>query len=196
MIEELKKNVTPVRPIPPTWQTFVAAAALCSLVSISAIWSMGAFALEVFTWKTWVLLGIAFAMAVSGSAWAASSWMSPTGNAQFWRPVVGFAVSIVGLWLGAEYGPFHLEEAANCFGIGSAASVVAALGALFLFRRTAPIRRQSVAVASGIMAGFVGFIVIQMHCPINDFWHMLIGHASLPVAWGFAAYWIARISKF
>lgn len=184
----------PVKPLRPVWQSALLAA-LCSLaVAASGVIVLGHDALDSFAWNTWLMLGLAFAMSISGATWAAAQWMSPSGKAGFGRTLAGLIIAILGLAIGSETGPFKMIWAAKCFTIGSMAALLSGLMLVVIFRRSAPIMRQRVAVAAGILAGFVGFLVIQVHCPINEFWHMMLGHALLPLIWGLAGYLLARLS--
>lgn len=120
--------------------------------------------------------------------------MSPTGKASLLLPVAGLLASASLLLFVSLSGPFAPGFAAVCLSIGSVFSLATALVFLFVFRRTAPIFRHRVAVAAGLLSGFTGFLVIQLHCPLNELLHMLTGHALLPLLWGLAAYFISRLA--
>lgn len=188
------RNFPPVTPLRPAWQIALLAGAMATAVALSGGWMLGSDIPDSFRWQTWALLGLSFAMAFSGATWAAAQWMSPSGRASFWRPLLGLILACVGLGLGSELDVFIPSFAALCLSIGSGFSLVTGLILLFVFRRTAPMMRQRVAVAAGVLSGFAGFLAIQIHCPINEFWHMLVGHAMLPVLWGFIGYWAARLA--
>ena len=188
------RTFAPVQPLRPAWQSALLAA-LCSLaVAASGVIVLGHDALDAFSWNTWLLIGLAFAMSIGGATWAAAQWMSPSGKAAFWKPLAGLIVAVLGLAIGSQTGPFQLIWAAKCFTVGSAAALLSGLILVVVFRRTAPIMRHRVAAAAGGLAGVVGFLVIQVHCPLNEFRHMMLGHALLPVIWGLAGYLIARFS--
>ncbi len=188
------RTFAPVQPLRPAWQSALLAA-LCSLaVAGSGVIVLGHGALDAFSWNTWLLLGLAFTISISGATWAAAQWMSPSGQAAFWRPLAGLIISVLGLYISSKTAPFEMIWAAKCFTVGSVAALFSGLILVLVFRRAAPIMRHRVAVAAGVIAGFVGFLVIQVHCPINEFWHMMLGHALLPIVWGLAGYLLARIS--
>ncbi len=184
----------PVKPLRPAWQTALAAMICALAIAGSGVWVFGHDGLDEFPWRMWLLFGIGFSMAISGAVWAASQWMSPSGRSNFWRPALGLLIAIAGLWLGAATGPFEMWPAAICFSIGSIASLATGFGLVVVFRRSSPLMWNRVALAIGVAAGFSGFLVIQVHCPINDFGHMMLGHAVLPVLWGLVGYTLARIS--
>lgn len=188
------QQFAPVTPLRPAWQIAVLAGVASLLVSAVGVWYLGHSEPATFTWRSWFLLGISFAMAFSGSAWAAAQWMSPSGRAGFWRPVLGLGVALAGLITGAKFDEFEPALAGMCLSIGSVFAAGSCLLLLLIFRRTAPIMRQRVAVAIGVLSGFTGFCVIQLHCPVNEFWHMMTGHAILPVLWGLIGYWAGRLA--
>ena len=187
------RSFPPVTPLRPAWQIAILAGLLATLVGLSGAWMLGTH-LDAFGWRTWILLGLSFAIAFSGSTWAAAQWMSPTGRASFWRPLAGLLLSCLGLALGSRLDVFIPSFAAVCLSVGSAVSLVTGLILLYVFRRTAPMMRQRVSVAAGVLSGFAGFLAIQMHCPINEFWHMMCGHALLPIFWGLFGYCAARLA--
>ena len=184
----------PVKPLRPAWQIALVAGVGALLISFSGAFILGHDALEAFDWRTWFMLGISFAMAFSGTTWAAAQWMSPSGRASFWRPVLALVLAICGLAMGSQLDMFVASWAGLCLSIGSMFSLATGLFLLLIFRRTAPIMRQRVSTAVGVLSGFSGFLAIQLHCPINEFWHMLTGHALLPIIWGLIGYFVSRLA--
>ena len=87
-----------------------------------------------------------------------------------------------------------MQPAVTCFSLGSIAALATGVGLIIVFRRSSPLMWGRVALAIGVAAGFVGLLVIQVHCPLNDLGHMMLAHALLPVAWGLAGYWLARLA--
>ena len=187
-------NFTPVRPLRPAWQSALAAMVCTLAVAASGVVVLGHDAIEDFPWTMWLLFGVGFSMAIGGAAWAGSQWMSPSGRSSFWRPLLGLLLAVGGLSLGAVAGPFSMQPAAICFSLGSVAALATGAGLIVVFRRTSPLMWGRVALAIGVAAGFVGLLVIQVHCPINDLGHIMLGHALLPVVWGLAGYWLARLA--
>lgn len=184
----------PVKPLRPAWQIALVAGVGALLISLSGAAILGHDALESFDWRTWGLLGISFAMAFSGTTWAAAQWMSPSGRASFWRPVLALILAVCGLAMGSQLDMFVASWAGICLSIGSMFSLATGLFMLVIFRRTAPVMRQRVSTAVGVLSGFAGFLAIQLHCPINEFWHMLTGHAILPILWGLIGYFVSRLA--
>lgn len=188
------KNFAAVRPLRPAWQTALLAGLTAAAIAASGVGLTGYKAIGVFGWDSWALLVVAFALAIGGSTWAAAQWMSPTGKSGFWLPVLGIILAVAGLALGAVSGNYVPALAGMCLRFGAIYSFATALLMVVIFRRTAPILRQRVAVAAGVLAGFTGFLVLQLHCPINEFWHVLTGHALLPVIWGLIGYLGIRLA--
>ena len=188
------RTFAPVQPLRPAWQIALLAGVSGLLVAVSGVAILGMNEHDSFTWRTWFLLGVSFAMAFSGCSWAAAQWMSPSRRADFWRPLLGLLVAIAGLVIGSQAEMFSPTMAGMCLTIGSVFSLVSSLILFAVFRRTAPLMRQRVAVACGVLSGFVGFLAIQLHCPINELWHMIFGHALLPIVWGVIGYWTARLA--
>lgn len=186
-------NFPPVNALRPAWQIAILAGLLATMVALSGAWMLG-HNLETFRWQTWALLGLSFAMAFSGTTWAAAQWMSPSGRATFWRPLLGLILACLGLALGSQLDVFSPSIAAICLSIGSGVSLVTGIVLLFVFRKTAPLMRQRVSIAAGVLSGFAGFLAIQLHCPLNEFWHMMFGHAMLPIIWGLFGYCVARLA--
>jgi hypothetical protein len=187
-------NFAPVKPLRPTWQIALLAGGLAALIGLSGALILGNNAASTFEWQSWLLLGLAFAMAFGGAAWAAAQWMSPSGRCSFWKPVLGLGLACCGLALGSRLDVFVPAFAAICISVGSGFSIVTGLILVFVFRRTAPMMRQRVAAAAGVVSGMAGFLAIQLHCPNNEFWHMMFGHALLPVLWGLIGYWATRLA--
>lgn len=187
-------NFARVRPLRPAWQSALAAMVCTLAVAGSGVALLGHDAIEEFPSEMWLLFGLGFSMAIGGSVWAASQWMSPSGRSSFWRPPLGLLLALAGLVLGAVTGPFSIWPAAICFSLGSVAALVTGVGLIVVFRRSSPLMWGRVALAIGVAAGFSGLLVIQVHCPINDLGHMMLGHALLPIVWGLAGYWLARLA--
>lgn len=185
---------TPVKPLRPAWQIAAAAGLGALLIAFSGVAILGFETHASFSWRTWFLLGISFAMAFSGTSWAAAQWMSPSGRASFWRPVLALGIALAGLAIGSRQDIFIASWAGLCLSLGSVFSLTSAVLMLAVFRRTAPIMRQRVSTAVGVLSGFAGFLAIQLHCPIDEFWHMLTGHALLPIIWGLIGYFVSRLA--
>lgn len=68
----------------------------------------------------------------------------------------------------------------KCFGFGAAMGFPVL--ALAFFARRAHVDGAAVAALAGVAAGLTGVLALQVHCPITDPLHLLIGHALLVAA--------------
>lgn len=184
----------PVKPLRPAWQIALLAGLLSAAIATSGGCLLGVHPQESFRWQSWMLLGLAFGLAFAGATWAAAQWMSPSGRAAFWQPLAGLALACVGLAIGSVTGVFQPSFAAVCLSLGSMVACGTGVILMIVFRRTAPMMRERVAVAAGVLSGFAGFLAIQIHCPNTELWHMMLGHAALPVIWGAIAYLVTRLA--
>lgn len=188
------KDFAPVRPLRPAWQ-FAAAAALVTL-AMAIVWigllgwgppaSLSPFSLA--------FLFALFLVTISGAAWAAAQWMSPTGRASLAWPLGSGSLLLVCLVASGVNEPFEPRYAGICFTGGSLVALITGLALIVLFRRSAPLLRHRVSMAAGALAGLAGFLSIQAHCPIEERLHLLLGHGLLPIVWGLVAYLAARLA--
>lgn len=192
-LEAIKADLKPVKPLRPAWQIALLAFVLCAVVSVALGYWMVPYGLNSLSPKAWTILNTAFLLGLGACAWTAAQWMSPTGKGAMLPIAAAWAIGVVGLWFGSEPDEFHLGTALTCFKMGSLAALLPAVALIAILRRSAPILAHRVALSAGFLAGFSGFLVIQVHCPINEFWHMFTGHALLPVVWGLTTYLCSRL---
>lgn len=82
----------------------------------------------------------------------------------------------------------------KCLGFGGATGALI-LALAFLMRRAA-VDGAAVAALAGVAAGLTGNLTLQLHCPIVDPTHLVLGHAMLLVVFGVAtARWQPAVSK-
>jgi hypothetical protein len=193
LIETLKKDLRPVRPLRPPWQYALALLLFGLAVSIGWIEVIDQAGWREIGLTSWLLMGGGLCLALASSAYAAAQWLSPTGRSSLLRSAIGFALALIGVTLATGTGDFSLALTAGCFSSGSVIAAIAALASFLTFRRAAPQRRERVALASGLFSGVLGFLLIQLHCPIRDPGHMLLGHAALPLAWAIASYTFIKL---
>lgn len=77
-------------------------------------------------------------------------------------------------------GGTFVQQVMACFLYGSAAGLPV-LGALAVLQRLPPTRTR-VAALTAAGAGLGGVLALQMHCPVALRDHMLLGHATVPLA--------------
>ncbi len=192
-LEELKRDTRPVTPLRPAWVYFCAAMLLAGAIATAGVFALGTAGWRALSQVSWALLAPGILVMMAGGAVAASQWMSPTGKASLGPAIAALGLAWVGLFAGAGGGEYSAAHALKCFSIASFFSLLAATGAFFIFRRGVGLRRLPQSLAVGVFAGAVGFLVIQILCPITDLGHLLSGHGLVPLAWGLAAPGFVRL---
>ena len=81
------------------------------------------------------------------------------------------------------------EGALNCFAFGALLTLPSA-ALLWAFDRDERISLRTVGL-SGVALGLSANLILELHCPSGNAVHLLLGHASLSLAW-LAAWWLAR----
>ena len=75
----------------------------------------------------------------------------------------------------------HVAHGHGCLWLGLATALVpVALGAVFL-RGALPVRSRWIAAALGAGGGCLGGLLLHMHCPIADRWHVGLIHGGVVV---------------
>jgi hypothetical protein len=187
----MKADTRPVRPLRPAWQYalgVLTSACLVVLLGIALLGSDGWRQLGPFAWA---LLLPGLALALLGGSWAAAQWMSPTGRANLYVAAAGYLLGVTGILAAGERGGFSPVSTLACFSIAAAFAAASAAGGWLLLRQAYALRRKQIALATGLLAGSVGFLVVQVHCANSELRHMLLGHGLVPLAWGVLAYYSA-----
>lgn len=193
MIDALKKDLKPVRPLRPAGHYAIGAIVFAVAVLVAWLELVDQAGWREIGPAQWLPLGAGLIVALAASAWAAAQWLSPTGKSSLLLSALGIAVALAGVVSASRAGEFLFVPTAACFSAASVLALFTSAFCLLIFRRAAPQRRERVAVAAGLFSGLLGFLLVQLHCPIRDPGHMLLGHAAVPFAWAVASYWLVRL---
>ena len=68
-----------------------------------------------------------------------------------------------------------------CVRTGMGFAAAAAVPFWFILRRGAILCPGATGATTGLLAGFVGVTVLEMHCPNLDAWHILTSHLGVAV---------------
>jgi len=193
LIEELGRDLRPVRPI-PRLRVVLAIAALLAIVGV--IWRFSQVApradLASLLGESFPFTAIAAGLvllAPGAALWVAGS--NVPGRERVAE--IGRAVSLAGGTLALLVAPFSVllgahdgarlpsEADVGCL-IGSALVGVVPAVWLVVFTRWAAPSRDSLASGVGVAAGVAaGALAIHASCPASESWHWVFGHALAPL---------------
>lgn len=181
----LRRDLRPVRALPPEWLLGLAFSLLVWLPPM-------AFALlgtrEGFRTRTgsglipWAIcllgalpLGRAAArLIVPGSTPARGTAWGLGGIALLLAATAGGARS----WGAAEFG----RHESDCFQLGFAVAAACSMLAALIASRGYVLRWRESSLVLGILCGGAGFAVLEGGCPITEFWHLALSHIGSTVA--------------
>jgi hypothetical protein len=186
-------DLRPVRPLASAGIYFVAFAGI-----FAAIWVASWLAIPVRGWealsdlqRTWVFAPMIAIVALL--AFSLVRQMTPAAG--YSRGAAMLAGSLF-LWLLVfmllvfrpmpEAGFVH--DAEGCFRMGMLFSIPAAIMVAWVLSRGAALHRGLAGATAGGLAGLTGLAVLEIHCPILNLYHILMGHVSVAVVCALLGY--------
>ena len=173
-----------VRPLAPKRYVFAAfAAVFVSIVAVGA-YRLGAFAIAVMSpLQAGAILS---ALAIGGAllAYSLVLQMVPGSRHRIPPKLLPFGV-IISLTVAMAV-LFQFQHERNfwatgwaCLRAGIPIGILAAVPFWLLLRRGAVLSPGVTGAATGLLAGFVGTTVLEIHCPNLDAWHILVSHLGV-----------------
>jgi hypothetical protein len=197
ILPELK----PVSPLPGAWRSTAIQFFFAVAVVAVANWQVGIAGwlarnkLQVsvdFTLLGFSILVVALALAkqmAPGSQQAAPAWTFIV------TPLLSLLAAVI-LLFGYRWSPNFWPRAFACWEIGVACAALSAPLFWLVLRRGFSLNPVSQGAMTGLLAGFVGVTVLEIHCPNLDRMHIVGGHIGAAVtAVMVGATWSAFVNK-
>ncbi|MCC6362064.1 MAG: DUF1109 family protein [Bryobacterales bacterium] len=194
----VRQDLRPLRPLPSNG---ILAAAVVTLLAVQA----GSLSL-LFGRSGWLALTpgsaaalVGFTALVTGLMVPALIWSMVPASAYRWRPAVPLLVFAAGYVLGvaALFPPGGVQRfiarGVPCMASGVVVALASSLVILLVARKGYAGSLSSIGALLGGSGALVGFVVLQLHCPILKASHLAVWHGLIiviPIAVGFAAGWL------
>ena len=179
-------TLKPVSPLPSAWQITAVLLFCAAAVVAVASWRLG-----IAGWLARNTLQVSVDFAFLGIsilliATALAKQMAPGSQqvAPTWTfiltPLLALLAAVV-LLFGYRWTPNFWPRALACWEIGVACAAVSAPLFWLVLRRGFPLSPVSQGAMTGLLAGFVGVTVLEIHCPNLDRMHIAGGHVGAAV---------------
>jgi hypothetical protein len=80
-----------------------------------------------------------------------------------------------------KYGLSHIHRGHSCLEIGVGIAIVPILLGALVLRGALPVGTRWTAAALGAAGGSLGGLVLHLHCPIADGWHLGLVHGGVVI---------------
>lgn len=180
--QRLSADLRPVRPMASAAVLFAAFAGIFLSVLALRVYRLGgAFGTHVLSpLQAATMLGI-IVIGTSFLTYSLIQQMVP--GSRHWIPQNLLPLGLLAALLLAIVALFPFQHEQNfwarnwfCINVGCQTGLLAAVPIWLVLRRGAFISRRASGAAAGLLAGFVGVAVLEIHCPNLDAWHILISH--------------------
>jgi len=193
LIQELSRDLPPVRPIPPLrwmvagvlllWAAIALAGVMLRGVAVDLLPLSGPRVSAAAVFAGLALTGLGGVLAAFGLAVPGRERL---GRAGLVTALVGLAVA-AGLgtilaWQSVAPPPAPAASDLGCLGIGLALGFLPAVAAVLLAGRAAPHRPLVVVLAAAAGTAALGAVAAQASCPSLDLRHLILGHVLAPAA--------------
>ena len=184
--ESLADNLRPVRPLAPA-RYFVGAfvGIFASIVALS-VYRLGAFAIAVMTPLQTTAILSTLAIGTGLLVYSLVNQMVPGSRHRI--PPALLTVGITILVAMAMAVLFQVQQEENfwrnawvCIRAGTLVGALAAVPFWLVLRRGAILSPRMTGAAAGLLAGFAGTSMLEMHCPNLDAWHILLSHLGVAI---------------
>ena len=199
--ESLADNLRSVRPLAPA-RYFVGALVgiFVSIVAVS-VYCLGAFAIAVMTPLQTTAILSTLAIGTGLLAYSLVNQMVPGTRHRFPPALLAVGITILvatvmAVLFQVQQGESFWRNAWVCIRAGTLVGALASVPFWLVLRRGATLSPRMTGAAAGLLAGFAGTSMLEMHCPNLDAWHILLSHlgvAILCALTGFAMGLIAEI---
>jgi hypothetical protein len=186
--ESIKSSVRPVRPLPSVHVTAMGLVLICAAVSLAGAARAGFFGFAKMSllerslvFPTLGLLACLTAVSFAHQMIPASRLRVPPGALLALSTVTLLAV-FAGLF--RDYRTAHFFSAGvACLVTGLLYAIPAGLLSWLLLRRGFAVNPVSAGLVAGMLAGFAGLAMLELHCPNFQAAHILVWHiAVVPVS--------------
>jgi hypothetical protein len=199
--ESIKPSLRPVRPILPVWLTAMGLVLICATISLAGAARAGFFGIAKMSLLERSLV---FPMLSLLACLAAVSFVHQMIPASRLRVSPGAllalsSVTILALFtsLFRDYHTAHFFSAGiACLLTGLLYAIPAGLLSWLLLRRGFAVNPVSAGLVAGMLAGFAGLGMLELHCPNFQAAHILVWHtAVVPVSAALGALlgWVLRL---
>lgn len=194
LIAELVGGLEPVRPLRfgegialALAGAAVTAGVMIGLYGLRADWLAGS-----INPMQLVATGLYFGLAVAASVTVVIMSRPHVGSDHTgwrWAAAMAGLLPLAGAIVAAVKGRAALSSeamihGAECFAVGSSASLLV-LGLLVMWlRRGAPTSPERAGLVAGVAAGAFGIFAFSLHCPFNDIVHIGLWHTAVVVVMG------------
>lgn len=106
-----------------------------------------------------------------------------------WAALMAGLLPLAGVIVAGLQGPVAFSgeavvHGAECFAIGSGASLLVFAMLVLWLRRGAPTSPERAGLVAGVAAGAFGIFAFSLHCPYNDIVHIGLWHSAVVLAMG------------
>lgn len=184
--QSLRTNLLPVRPLPAArylWAWFILPFVAAASVLIY-FWGAAAIPVMSLGQTTAIIAVLTIGAGLLANSLArqmlpaSKHYVSPTR-----LPVATFFATALAI---AIFFRFEDEQqfwahAWTCLRAGTLASLIAAVPFWLVLRRGAILSPAMTGATTGLLAGFVGTVALDAHCPNLNAWHILTGHLGAAI---------------
>ena len=184
--ESLADNLRPVRPLAPA-RYFVGAfvGIFASIVALS-VYRLGAFAIAVMTPLQTTAILSTLAIGTGLLVYSLVNQMVPGSRHRIPPALLTVGITILVAMVMAVL--FQVQQEENfwgnawvCIRAGTLVGALAAVPFWLVLRRGAILSPRMTGAAAGLLAGFAGTSMLEMHCPNLDAWHILLSHLGVAI---------------
>ncbi len=192
LIEELARDLEPVRPIPSLRLVVGAVLALWLVVAAAglAILGLRPDLLEVTLHErgvtaVFLLLGAAGTLGLVAALSMGVPGRERLASLSLWAALAAMALSAgtgTLLFLRSPMAemPAPVSSDLSCLAVACAVGLLPALGVVWFAGRAAPFRPLVIAVAAAAGAAALGAVTAHASCPYGDMRHLMVGHLLAP----------------
>ena len=179
-------DLRPVRPIAPKLSIFGAFMAIFVALTALGVYRLGAFALAVMSPLQASLIFGALAISTGLLAYSLVNQMVPGSRYRIPPGLLPFGITISLAIAMAVVFQFQHErnfwaKGWACIRAGTPLGALAAVPLWFVLRKGAILSPAMTGAATGLLAGLVGTMALEIHCPNLDAWHILVAHLGVAV---------------
>ena len=183
----IQPAMRPVRPLPSAAVLGVGLMGICVAVAVAGAARLGFFGIHAMnSTQKLVFPALAGFITAAATAWVAEMIPGSKRREAPWGVLFAAVFTLFALFP-TLFHDHHTENFVHsglaCLFAGLLHAIPIAIAGWWLMRRGFAVNPTNAALAAGTLAGLGGLLMLELHCPNFEVWHLLVWHtAVIPVS--------------